>query len=386
MDCLRESDPKLFKIIEDERKRQDQDVELIASENFTSKAVRQATGTVLTNKYAEGYVGKRYYGGCQHVDRVERLAIDRAKRLFGVEYVNVQPHSGSQANAAVYLALMEPGERFLAFDLSHGGHLSHGSSVNFSGQVYEAHHYGVDKSTGRIDTRRVRSRALEVQPKVILMGASAYSRDFDYEAFREIADEVGAYLWMDMAHTAGLIASGVLKDPTPYVDVLTTTTHKTLRGPRSGMILSNDPRLGKAFDKAVFPGTQGGPLVHVIAAKAVAFHEALKPDFVQYSEQVVKNAQAMADEMSLLGFDVVTGGTDNHCFLVDLRNRNLTGKQAERALGEEGITLNKNMIPYDPESPFVTSGVRIGTPAMTTRGYDEDDFREVARKIDKILS
>lgn len=383
---LRENDPDVYDAIESEEKRQENHIELIASENFVSDNVLFAAGSVMTNKYAEGYPEKRYYGGCEHVDTVEQLAIDRAKRLFGVDYVNVQPHSGSQANAAVFLALLEPHDKFLGFDLAHGGHLTHGSPVNFSGKIYSAFHYGVDRDSGYIDYDDLRRKAHTVKPKLISIGASAYSRDFDYATFREIADEVGAYLWMDMAHTAGLIAAGVMNDPFEYVDFATTTTHKTLRGPRGGMILTNDESLAKKFDSAIFPGVQGGPLMHIIAAKAVAFKEALDPSFTYYAANVISNAKAMASKMIDLGFDVLTGGTDNHCFLVDLRNRDMTGKEAESRLSEHNVTLNKNMVPYDDKSPFVTSGIRIGTPAMTTKGYAEADFEKLAVRIDDILS
>jgi glycine hydroxymethyltransferase len=364
----------------------------------------EAQGSTLTNKYAEGLPGKRYYGGCAFADVAEDLARDRAKELFGVDWVNVQPHSGAQANAAVYLTMMQPGDRLLGLDLAHGGHLTHGSPVNFSGILYDAHFYGVEiegPNAGRIDMDKLRAQAKEVRPRMLSIGASAYTRDFDYAAFRSIADEVGAFLWMDMAHTAGLIAAGVLRDPMPHVHVATTTTHKTLRGPRGGMILvgrDGENTLGKVapksgrvknwselFDSAVFPGTQGGPLMHVIAAKAVAFGEALRPEFETYQRQVVANAQAMAEAFLERGYDLVSGGTDNHLVLIDLRGKGLTGKAAEEALGRAEITVNKNMVPGDPESPFVTSGMRIGTPAMTTRGLDEAAFREVVALIDRVL-
>lgn len=402
---LRTADPEIFAAIDAETVRQNDGLELIASENFVTPAVMEAQGSVLTNKYAEGLPGKRYYGGCQVVDIVEDLARERAKRLFGAEWVNVQPHSGAQANAAVYLTLLQPGDRLLGLDLAHGGHLTHGSPVNFSGLLYDAHFYGVEKDgplAGRLDMDRVRDRAREVRPKMISIGASAYTRDFDYAAFRGIADEVGAFLWMDMAHTAGLIAGGVLADPLPLCDVVTTTTHKTLRGPRGGMILLGrdvENRLGKVapksgrtkmmselLDGAVFPGTQGGPLEHVIAAKAVAFGEALRPEFRDYVRQVQANARALGEAFVEKGYALVSGGTDNHLILVDLRSKGLTGKTAEEALQAADITVNKNMVPYDTESPFVTSGVRIGTPAMTTRGLDEDAFRTVAGLIDRVLS
>ncbi len=405
MTALQQQDPEVFAAIQNETARQNDGLELIASENFVSRAVLEAAGSVLTNKYAEGLPGKRYYGGCQFVDVAEDLARDRAKKLFGAEWVNVQPHSGASANAAVYLAMLKPGDTFLGLDLAHGGHLTHGSPVNFSGILYKPVYYGVEKDgplAGRIDMDKVRTRALEVRPKMISIGASAYTRDFDYEAFRQIADEVGAFLWMDMAHTAGLIAAKVLNDPLPHCHVVTTTTHKTLRGPRAGMILVGQdyenplgvvaPKSGRVkmmselFDSAVFPGTQGGPLMHVIAAKAVAFGEALQPSFKTYAQQVVNNAQAMATAFTEKGYRLVSGGTDNHLVLIDLRSKGLTGKAAEEALGKAEITVNKNMVPYDTESPFVTSGIRVGTPAMTTRGFDEDAFRHVVALMDEVLT
>ena len=395
-------DPELYDAIQREVQRQNDGLELIASENFVSKPVLEAMGSPLTNKYAEGLPGKRYYGGCQFVDVAENLARDRAKELFDADWVNVQPHAGAQANSAVYLTLLEPGDTFLGLDLAHGGHLTHGSPVNFSGILYNAEYYGVEKDTGRIDMDKVRDRAKAIQPKMISIGASAYPRDFDYDAFRAIADEVGALLRMDMAHTAGLIAADVLNDPLPHAHVVTTTTHKTLRGPRGGMILvGNDfenpfgktarksgrtKMMGELLDSAVFPGTQGGPLMHVIAAKAVAFREALQPDFKSYSRQVVENAKAMAAAFMERGYDVVSGGTDNHLALIDLRNKGITGKKAEAALGEAEITVNKNMVPFDDKSPFVTSGIRVGTPAMTTRGFGEDEFVRVVELIDEVLS
>ncbi|HKL18265.1 MAG TPA: serine hydroxymethyltransferase [Halalkalibaculum sp.] len=401
MKSLAEKDAAIFGLLDEERQRQNENLELIASENFASKAVIEAMGSTLTNKYAEGLPGKRYYGGCEVVDKVENLARDRAKELFGAEWVNVQPHSGAQANAAVYLSFMKPGETLLGLDLSHGGHLTHGSPVNFSGILYNSEFYGVDKKTGRIDLDEVRTKAKEIKPKLISIGASAYPRDFDYEAFRDIADEVGAYLWMDMAHTAGLIAAGLLNNPLPHCHVVTTTTHKTLRGPRGGMILlgkDGENTLGvearksgrtkqwsEVLDSAVFPGTQGGPLMHVIAAKAVSFKEALKDDFKSYQQKVQKNAKVMAEAFKSMDYNLVSDGTDNHLILVDLRNKGLTGKVAEEALDEANITLNKNMVPYDTESPFVTSGIRIGSPAMTTRGFGEDEFKQVARLIDNVL-
>ncbi|MDZ7771914.1 MAG: serine hydroxymethyltransferase [Balneolaceae bacterium] len=401
MKSLQQQDPDLHAILDDERRRQNQNLELIASENFASRAVIEAMGSTLTNKYAEGLPGKRYYGGCEHVDRAENLARERAKKLFGAEWVNVQPHSGAQANAAVYLALMEPGDTLLGLDLSHGGHLTHGSPVNFSGILYRSEFYGVDRQTGRIDLDKVRERAREVQPRMISIGASAYPRDFDYAAFREIADEVGAFLWMDMAHTAGLIAADLLNDPLPHCHVVTTTTHKTLRGPRGGMILlgrdgentvgvtarksGRTKNWSEVFDSAVFPGTQGGPLMHVIASKAVALGEALEKDFPAYQRRVQQNAQVMAEAFLSRDYDLVSGGTDNHLILVDLRNKGLTGKTAEEALERANITLNKNMVPFDEESPFVTSGIRIGSPAMTTRGMGDEEFRLIARLIDRVL-
>ncbi len=405
MSTLQTQDPELYDALAREAQRQNEGLELIASENFVSRAVLEAMGSTLTNKYAEGLPGKRYYGGCQFVDIAEDLARDRAKALFGCEWVNVQPHSGASANAAVYLAFMQPGDTFLGLDLAHGGHLTHGSPVNFSGILYKAEYYGVEKEgtmAGRIDMDRVRDKALAIRPKMISIGASAYSRDFDYAAFRSIADEVGAPLWMDMAHTAGLIAAGQLNDPMPHCHVVTTTTHKTLRGPRAGMILVGRdyenpfgkvaPKSGRVkmmtelLDSAVFPGMQGGPLMHVIAAKAVAFKEALSDDFKAYGAQVIRNAKAMAAAFTERGYDVVSGGTDNHLVLLDLRNKGLTGKDAEIALQAADITVNKNMVPYDTESPFVTSGIRLGTPAMTTRGLGESEFREVVQLIDAVLT
>ena len=404
MNDLQTHDPAVFDAIQKEIERQNDGLELIASENFVSKAVMQAMGSPLTNKYAEGLPGKRYYGGCQFVDVVEDLARDRAKELFGCEWVNVQPHSGASANWAVYLTLLEPGDTFLGLDLAHGGHLTHGSPVNFSGLLYKAEYYGVERDgplAGRIDMDRVRDRALEVRPKMISIGASAYTRDFDYEAFRSIADEVGAVLWMDMAHTAGLIAADLLNDPMPHCHIVSTTTHKTLRGPRGGMLLIGRdfenplgkvaPKSGRTkmmselFDSAVFPGTQGGPLMHVIAAKAVSFGEALQDGFASYQRQVIANARAMGEALVERGYDLVSGGTDNHLILVDLRNKGLTGKDAEDALQRAEITVNKNMVPFDDQSPFVTSGIRLGSPAMTTRGLKEDDFRYIAELIDRVL-
>lgn len=401
MKSLKEQDPEIFSVIEKETYRQNFNFELIASENFASRAVIETMGTVLTNKYAEGYPGKRFYGGCEFVDIAEELARDRAKKLFGADWVNVQPHSGASANAAIYLAVMKPGETLLGLDLSHGGHLTHGSPANFSGITYHPEFYGVDKDSGRIDLDRVRDKAKKVNPKMISIGASAYPRDLDYNAFREIADEVGAILWMDMAHTAGLIAADLLNDPLPHCHLVTTTTHKTLRGPRGGMILigkDGENTLGvtarksgrtknwsELLDSAVFPGRQGGPLMHVVAAKAVAFGEALNPDFTIYQKQIQENAATLADQFLKNGYNLVSGGTDNHLILVDLRNRGLTGKQGEEALERASITVNKNMVPFDTESPFVTSGIRIGTPAMTTRGFGKDEFVRVADLIDQVL-
>ena len=404
MQDLRTQDPDIHASIQREVHRQNDGLELIASENFVSKAVLQAMGTPLTNKYAEGRPGKRYYGGCEFVDEVETAAIERARTLFGADWANVQPHSGATANHAVYLALLEPGDRLLGLDLAHGGHLTHGSPVNFSGILYDAHFYGVEpegEQAGRIDMEKVRARAREVRPKLISVGASAYSRDFDYAAFRQIADEVGALLWVDMAHTAGLIAADLLNDPLPHAHIVSTTTHKTLRGPRGGMLLigrdaenpfgktwkSGRPKmLSELMDSAVFPGVIGGPLMHVIAAKAVAFAEALRPEFNEYARQIIQNAQAMAEAFVERGYDVVSGGTDNHLLLIDLRSKGLTGKEAEALLGEAEITVNKNMVPFDTESPFVTSGIRLGAPALTTRGFDAEAFREVVALIDRVLS
>ncbi len=401
MNSIQSQDPAIFDLLQKETTRQNDNLELIASENFASKAVMEANGCVLTNKYAEGYPGKRYYGGCEFADVIEDLARDRAKKLYGADWVNVQPHSGASANAAVYLALMKPGETLLGFDLAHGGHLTHGSPVNFSGIYFKPEFYGVDEHTGLLDYDKIRDKAKKVQPKLISIGASAYSRDYDYETFRAIADEVGALLWMDMAHTAGLIATGNLNDPLPHAHVATTTTHKTLRGPRGGMILvgkdgpntlgvvaaksGRTKNWSELFDSAVFPGTQGGPLMHVVAAKAVAYQEALKPDFKQYQTQVQANSKALANRFLELGYTIVSGGTDNHLILIDLRNKNVTGKVAEEALGLAAITVNKNMVPFDTESPFVTSGIRIGTPAMTTRGFKESEFIEIANLIDQVI-
>ena len=401
MNYLVSQDPKIFAAIEREVDRQNYGLELIASENFVSRSVMQAMGSVFTNKYAEGLPGRRYYGGCEFADTAEDLARERAKRLFKCDWVNVQPHSGASANAAVYLSCLNPGDTFLGLDLAHGGHLTHGSPVNFSGIWFKATYYGVEQD-GRIDMDRVREKAKAVRPKLISIGASAYSRDFDYAAFRAIADEVDALLWMDMAHPAGLIAAGLLNDPLPYAHIVTTTTHKTLRGPRGGMILVGrdfeNPfgkiarksgrvrNMSELLDSAVFPGMQGGPLVHVIAAKAVAFKEALKPEFVEYSRQVQHNAAEMANAFLSRGYDVVSGGTDNHLVLVDLRSKNITGKDAERALQAAHITVNKNMVPFDDKSPFVTSGIRLGTAAVTTRGFNEADIESIVALIDRVLS
>ena len=390
----------IFDLIEQERQRQTHGIELIASENFVSENVMKAVGSVLTNKYAEGYPGKRYYGGCEVVDEIETLAIDRAKELFGVEYANVQPHSGSQANAAIYLSVLKPGDKILGLDLSMGGHLTHGSFVNFSGIQYDANFYGVDRESGLIDYDAMRQKALEVKPKMLIAGYSAYSRDIDFKKFREVADEVGATLWADIAHPAGLIAKGLLSSPFEHCHVVSTTTHKTLRGPRGGMIMmgkdfenpwglttpKGEPRMmSNLLDLSVFPGNQGGPLMHVIAAKAVAFGEALSDEFFRYQMQVQKNAKAMAAAFVSRGYNLISGGTDNHMMLIDLRNKNITGKEAENALVKAEITVNKNMVPFDDKSPFVTSGIRIGTPAITTRGLVEEDMEAVVALIDRVL-
>ena len=383
---LAAADPAICGLIQKELERQQGHLELIASENFASRAVMEAQGSVLTNKYAEGLPGKRYYGGCEHVDAIEALAIERAKELFGAAWANVQPHSGAQANFAVFLALLKPGDTILGMDLSHGGHLTHGSPVNVSGKWFKAVHYGVDPATQQLNFDTIRQLALEHKPKLIICGYSAYPRSIDFAAFRTIADEVGAYLLADMAHIAGLVAAGVHASPVPHCDVVTTTTHKTLRGPRGGLILCRDADFGKQFDKAVFPGTQGGPLEHVIAAKAVAFGEALQPSFQAYSRQVVANAQALAARLQERGIAVVSGGTDNHIVLLDLRSIGMTGKLADQLVSEVHITANKNTVPFDPESPFVTSGLRLGTAALTTRGFDAAAFKEVADVIaDRLL-
>ncbi|MGD8569413.1 MAG: serine hydroxymethyltransferase [Gammaproteobacteria bacterium] len=379
-------DEELWNAIESEQKRQEEHIELIASENYTSPRVMEAQGSVLTNKYAEGYPGKRYYGGCEYVDIAEQLAIDRVKQLFNADYANVQPHSGSQANAAVYLALLQPGDTILGMSLAHGGHLTHGSKVNFSGKIFNAVQYGISDDTGEIIYDEVEALAMEHKPKMIIGGFSAYSRVVDWQRFRDIADKVGAYLVVDMAHVAGLVAAGVYPSPVQIADVTTTTTHKTLRGPRGGLILAkSNPDLEKKLNSMVFPGTQGGPLMHVIAAKAVAFKEALEPGFKEYQQQVVTNARIMAEVMIERGHKIVSGGTDNHLFLVDLIDKGITGKDADAALGRANITVNKNSVPNDPQSPFVTSGLRIGTPAMTTRGFKDAEARELAGWICDVL-
>ena len=378
-------DPEIQKAIDQELSRQREKLEMIASENIVSTAVMQAQGSILTNKYAEGYPGKRYYGGCEYVDIVEQLAIDRAKKLFGAEYANVQPHSGAQANTAVYFALLQPGDTILGMNLTDGGHLTHGSPVNISGKYFKIIPYGVDKETERIDYDELERLAKEHQPKLIVGGASAYSRIIDFERMAQIAKSVGAYFMVDMAHIAGLVAAGLHPSPVPYADVVTTTTHKTLRGPRGGLILCRDAEFGKQFNKAIFPGIQGGPLMHVVAAKAVAFKEALSDEFKVYQQQVLDNAKALADELVKKGFRIVSGGTDNHLMLVDLRSKNITGKEAQFLLDEIGITANRNTIPFEPLSPFVTNGIRLGTPALTTRGLKEEDIREVADIIADVI-
>jgi len=402
-DILQRQDKEVFEAVANETTRQNETLELIASENFTSRAVMQACGSVMTNKYAEGYPGKRYYGGCEYVDVAENLARDRAKKLFRCDYVNVQPHSGSSANMAVLFSVLKPGDRIMGLDLSHGGHLTHGSSVNFSGQMFEAHSYGVDRETGIVDMNKVEELALQIRPKLIICGASAYSQGFDAKAFRAIADKVGAFLMADIAHPAGLIAAGFLGDPLPHCHFVTTTTHKTLRGPRGGMIMmgadfenpmgltirtktgSRLKMMSEVMDAEVMPGIQGGPLMHIIAGKAVAFGEALQPEFRTYAAQVIKNAAVMGETFINLGYDIVSGGTRNHLMLLDLRNKNVTGKVAENLLHAAGITVNKNMVPFDDKSPFVTSGIRIGTPAMTTRGMDQDDSKSIAELIDRVI-
>lgn len=395
-----QTDKHIFDLIDRETRRQTEGLELIASENYVSPQVLRAMGSVLTNKYAEGYPGKRYYGGCEVVDMVEQTAIDRAKELFGAAHVNVQPHSGSQANAAVYFALLKPGDKILGFDLAHGGHLTHGSPVNFSGKLYQTAFYSVDRETGRIDYDRLAHTARKEKPRLIVAGASSYSRDMDFARFRQIADEVGAFLMADISHPAGLIAKGLLNSPLKYAHVVTTTTHKTLRGPRGGMIMLGEdfenplgirtPKgkikmMSQVIDSAVFPGMQGGPLEHVIAAKAVAFHEALQPEFTGYARQIMANAKRLAQRLVERGYHIISGGTDNHMMLIDLRNKDITGRDAERLLGRVHITVNKNMVPFDDKSPFVTSGIRIGTPALTTRGMKETDMDRVAELIDRTL-
>lgn len=394
------ADQEIFDLINDEYNRQKEGVELIASENYVSENVIKAMGSILTNKYAEGLPYKRYYGGCEIVDEIEDIARERAKALFNAEWVNVQPHSGSQANAAVMLAILKPGDKILGFDLSHGGHLTHGSPVNFSGKLYQTSFYGVNKETGRIDYTNIEETALKEKPQLIIAGASAYSRDWDYKKMREIADKVGALLLADVSHPAGLIARGLLNDPMPYCHVVTTTTHKTLRGPRGGMIMmgkdfenpwglktpkGNVKMMSQLLDAAVFPGTQGGPLEHVIAAKAVAFKEALSDGFMEYCIQLMKNAKVMADELVKKGYGVISGGTDNHCMLIDLRSKDITGKEAENVLVKADITVNKNMVPFDDKSPFVTSGIRVGTAAITTRGLKESDIVQIVGMIDKVI-
>ena len=385
LNYVSKTDSEVADAIRAELNRQRSKIELIASENFVSPAVMEAMGSPLTNKYAEGYPGKRYYGGCECVDIVEELARERAKKLFGAEFANVQPHSGAQANFAVFFAAMQPGDTYLGMSLAHGGHLSHGSPVNVSGKYFNVVPYGVDEKTGKIDYDQVRRLAIEHKPKMILAGASAYAREIDFKRFREIADEVGAYLMVDMAHIAGLVAAGIHPSPVPYADFVTTTTHKTLRGPRGGLILCKE-KYGAMINKALFPGTQGGPLMHVIAAKAVCLKEALSPEFREYQLQIKKNAAAMADEFMKIGVDIVSGGTDNHLMLLDLTKKGITGKELEHNLDEVNITVNKNTIPNDPQSPFITSGVRIGTPAVTTRGFKEDDVRETANLINMVIS
>ena len=384
MSFLAKQDPNIKAVIDQELMRQRDKLEMIASENIVSQAVMEAQGSVLTNKYAEGYPGKRYYGGCEHVDVVETLAIERAKRLFGAEHANVQPHSGSQANFAVYFAMLKPGDTIVGMNLSHGGHLTHGSPVNVSGTYFNVVPYGVNAETQQIDYDEFRKIVLESKPKLIIAGGSAYSRQIDFKKMADVAHEVGAIFMVDMAHFAGLVAAGLHPNPVEYADIVTTTTHKTLRGPRGGMILCKE-EYAKAIDKSVFPGIQGGPLMHVIAAKAVAFGEALQPEFKEYAEQVIKNAKVLAAELMVKGLTIVSGGTDTHVMLVDVRNTGLTGKEAEHLLDEIGITANKNTIPFDPASPFVTSGVRLGTPALTTRGLKEDDMKEIADIIAVVL-
>lgn len=383
---LADFDPELWRAIKNEEQRQEDHIELIASENYVSPSVLLAQGSVLTNKYAEGYPGKRYYGGCEFVDIAEQLAIDRVKQLFNADYANVQPHSGAQANAAVFMALLSPGETILGMSLAHGGHLTHGTSVNFSGKIYNAVQYGLDTTTGEIDYQQVATLAQQHQPKMIIAGFSAYSRIVDWQKFREIADSVGAYLVVDMAHVAGLIAAEIYPSPIPFADVVTSTTHKTLRGPRGGLILAKaNPEIEKKLNSAVFPGTQGGPLMHVIAAKAVAFKEALSVEFREYQKQILINSRLLAKKLQERGFNIVSGGTDNHLFLIDLIAKNITGKDADAALGMANITVNKNTVPNDPRSPFVTSGLRLGTPAVTTRGFKENEIKLLAGWIADVL-
>ena len=386
-ELLKKNDPELYCAVISERDRQRNKIELIASENFVSETVMEANGTILTNKYAEGYPGKRYYGGCEHVDVVESIAIERAKKLFGASFANVQPHSGAQANMAVFYALLTPGDTVLSMNLAHGGHLSHGSPVNMSGKYWNIVSYGVSEKTETIDYDELRRLALECKPKLILAGASAYPRVIDFARFSEIAKEVGAYLMVDMAHIAGLVAAGLHPSPVPYADVTTTTTHKTLRGPRGGLILTNDEEIAKLINKAIFPGTQGGPLMHTIAAKAVCFGEALKPEFKEYAKRIIENTAVLADTLVSYGFRLISGGTDNHLMLVDLTGMKVdTGREAEHLLDEVGITCNKNAIPFDKQKPFVTSGIRLGTAAVTSRGFTAEDMREVATLIHLILS
>ena len=384
-DLIKKNDSELYGYMMEEKERQRINIELIASENFVSETVLQAMGSHLTNKYAEGYPGKRYYGGCEFVDKIENLAIDRAKKIFGAEHVNVQPHSGSNANFGVYFSVLKPGDKILGMDLSHGGHLTHGSPVNMSGSYFKVAFYGVSKETETIDYDQVREIAKKENPKMIVAGASAYARIIDFKVFREIADEIGAYFMVDMAHIAGIIAAGLHPNPVEYADFVTSTTHKTLRGPRGGMIMCRQ-EFAQKIDKAIFPGTQGGPLMHVIAAKAACFKEVLEDDFVLYQKQVLKNAKKLSDELMKRGFRIVSGGTDNHLMLVDLRNKNLTGKEAEKMLDDIHITTNKNTIPYDPQNPFITSGLRIGTPSVTTKGMKEAEMVELADIIDSLLT
>jgi len=385
MNKLKAVDLEIFDVIYGETKRQAFGLELIASENFVSEAVMEAMGSVMTNKYAEGYPGKRYYGGCEFMDKAENLARDRAKALFGCEHVNVQPHSGSQANMAVYFSVLKPGDTILGLNLSHGGHLTHGHPVNFSGKFFHVATYGVNKKTEVIDYEELRQIALQAQPKMIIAGASAYPRELDFKKFREVADEVGAYLMVDIAHIAGLIVAGIHPSPIPYADFVTTTTHKTLRGPRGGMIMCKE-KYAKELDREVMPGIQGGPLMHVIAAKAVAFKEALEPAFKEYQNQIVRNAKALANKMINLGYHVVSGGTDTHLMLISLLEKNLTGQVVEKELEKAGITVNKNTIPFDPQKPFITSGIRMGTPALTTRGMKENEMEKIAILVDRVLS